>query len=104
MIGDILIPAAAGLGAAVAAGMSAFRIGRILRSPSDATIYVRLSAEDSDRVEKIEALLDRVIGLEEQTQAAIDRLAEQVAQARLEHARREGFLHGRLDALRRLDE
>ncbi|MCI0769936.1 MAG: hypothetical protein J4N83_06640, partial [Chloroflexi bacterium] len=54
--------------------------------------------------EKIEALLERLIGLSEQSQDAIDRLSEQVTEARLEQARREGFMHGRLDALRRLDE
>ena len=101
---ELLIPAAAALGAAVAAGMSAFRVGRFLRERGGATVYVRLSAEDSDRVEKIEALLERLIGLSEQSQDAIDRLSEQVTEARLEQARREGFLHGRLDTLRRLDE
>ncbi len=98
---DVAIPIAAGIGSAVAAGISGFRIAKGRFSADDRTAYVRLSAEDSDRVEKISALLERLISLEEQTQEGVARLAEQVTKARLDQARRDGFLRGRIDALAR---
>ena len=100
MLTDIVVPVASAIGAAVAAGASAYRAGQAAhRALGESTLYVRLSAEDSDRVAKIDALLERLIALEEQTQTAITRLAEEVGSARLEQARREGFFEGRLDLL-----
>jgi hypothetical protein len=100
---EVATPIAAGIGSAVAAGISGFRLARGRLSSEDRTAYVRLSAEDSDRVEKINALLERLINLEEQTQEGVTRLAEQVTKVRLDHARRDGFLSGRIDALARPD-
>ena len=98
---EVATPIAAGIGAAVAAGISGFRIAKGRFSSEERTAYVRLSAEDSDRVEKISLLLERLIDLEEQTQEGVARLAEQVAKVRLDHARRDGFLRGRIDPLAR---
>jgi hypothetical protein len=96
---ELAVILAATVGSAAAAGMSGFRIARRRSESQGRATYVRLSAEDSDRVEKIEALLQRLIGLEEQTRTAVERLAEKVVEARLDEARREGFLRGKLDAL-----
>ena len=101
MVTNIVVPVASAIGAGVAAGASAFRAAQAAhRALGESTLYVRLSPEDSDRVAKIDALLHRLIALEEQTQAAIVRLAGEVTEARLEQARREGFYEGRLDLLR----
>ena len=99
MATDVVVPLAAAIGSAVAAGMSGFRIAKWRLAAQERTAYVRLSAEDSDRVEKITALLERLVGLEEQTQSAIERLGEQLVAARLEQAQRHGELTARLSVL-----
>lgn len=105
MMADILVPIASALGAAIAAGASAYRLGSRQATPSPmgtaerekaATPYVRLTAEDSARVEKISALLERLIALEEQTHTSLDRVASLVIDSRLESAARYGELTGRL--------
>ena len=101
MTADIIVPLAAGIGSAVAAGMSGFQLARRRLGSPPQTIYVRLGAEDSDRVEKISVLLERLIDLEEQSRSAIDRLGELVIAGRLEQSQRHGELAGRLKALRR---
>ncbi len=112
MTSEILVPIAASIGSAVAAGVGGFRYAQSKMQSGPpapaaaasapqafapgATIFVRLSAEDSDRIERIDALLARLIALEEQTQAAVSRLADLVVQARLEAATRHGELAGLL--------
>ncbi len=104
MTADILVPIASAVGAAVAAGASAYRLGsrqaaHFLGSgdrEKAATPYVRLTAEDSARVEKISVLLERLIALEEQTHTSLDRVASLVIDSRLESAARYGELTGRL--------
>ncbi len=94
MLLEIVTRAGAAIGAAIAA---AWKAARAPTSRGKGPVYVRLSAEDSDRVEKIEALLVRLIALEEQTQRAIERLTSEMTAARLEQARRHGWLEGRLE-------
>ena len=108
---EIIVPIATAIGAAAAAAISGSRLARGTYSlptrdpsvpiPNQRTPYVRLSAEDSKRVEKIDVLLERLIAQEEQTQAAIMRLTEQIAAARLDEARRYGAMEGRLEMLLR---
>ena len=108
---DIIVPIATSLGAAIAAAISAYRLarGKYSAAPRDPsvphghqrTLYVRLSAEDSKRVEKIDVLLERLIAQEEQTQASIMRLTEQISRGHLDDARRYGALEGRLEFLLR---
>ncbi len=100
MLLDITTRLGAAVGAAFGAALAAFRAPRSPRTRNGPSFYVRLSAQDSDRVEKIEALLNRLIALEEQTQNAVQRLTAQVTDARLEQARRQGYLEGRLDSAR----
>ena len=101
MTPDIIVPLATGIGSAVASAVGGFQIARWRLAGQPRTVYVRLGAEDSDRVEKISALLERLIGLEKQTQSAIERLGELVVAARLEAAQRHGELTGRLTTLGR---
>ena len=105
MLVDVVAPVATAIGAGVAAGIAGFRLakGRMTGpgAGSGGATYVRLSAEDSDRVEKISALLERLIALEGQTQGALERLAQTVTESRLEHARRHGEVVGRLGGLGR---
>jgi uncharacterized spore protein YtfJ len=109
---DVLIALAASVGSAAAAGVGAFRYaqsraqtghglgggGPAGAGERGAPVFVRLSTEDSDRIERIDSLLARLIALEEQTQAAVSRLADLVVQARLEAAARQGELTGWLRA------
>ena len=71
MTSEFLIPMATGAGSALAAGILGFQLAR-RRFGEEKTAYVRLSAEDSDRLEKIEALLERLISLESRPRRCFD--------------------------------
>ena len=99
MTSEFLIPMATGAGSALAAGISGFQLAR-RRFGEEKTAYVRLSAEDSDRLEKIEALLERLISLEEQTQEMLRSVAAEMSALRRDQAWQEGYeaglRHGKL--------
>ena len=89
-----MVPLAAGVASALAAGLSAFELARRRFNGGGRQIYVRLSAEDSDRLEKIDALLERLIGLEEQTHEMLRTLAGEVSAVRRDQAWQEGYEAG----------
>ncbi len=102
---DMVAPIATAIGSAIAAGIGGFKYGQSRTTPraggpsgvaGDGTVFVRLSAEDSDRVERIDSLLERLISLEEQTQSTLSRLGDLMIEARLEQANRHGELTGML--------
>ena len=107
---------ATGCGSAFGAGIAAYRVaasrsvlGRLAskaeaasnpvlppdgRTPSSSplppapTPYVRLTADDARELARVATLLERVVALEEQTQAYVHQLAEQVIALRIDQARR----------------
>ncbi|MCH7553630.1 MAG: hypothetical protein IIC82_06510 [Chloroflexi bacterium] len=94
---QLLISLAASIGAAAAAGMSGFHLAKRRINGAGPTTYVRLSAEDSDRVEKVDALLERLVALEEQTHAMLRGLSQELSALRRERAWQDGYEAARRD-------
>ena len=89
MLSDVLINVGAALGGAAAAGGAGFQLAR--RNQEGPAAYVRLSAEDSDRVEKLEALIERLVALEQTTHEMLGALHAEVSSVRRDLAWQRGF-------------
>ena len=96
-----------GLGAAATAALAAFTRWFELRTrfmPRNGkgnnalagTPFVRLSAEDSNRLGQVIGLLDRLVALEEQTQGILSKMADQITASRVEQSSVQGEILGRL--------
>ena len=88
MLMDVLINLGSALGGA-AAGGAGVQLAR--RSQEGSTSYVRLSAEDSDRIEKLEALIERLVALEQSTHEMLGALHAEVSSVRRDLAWQRGY-------------
>lgn len=88
MLTDVLINLGSALGGA-AAGGAGVQLAR--RSQEGSTSYVRLSAEDSDRIEKLEALIERLVALEQATHEMLGALHAEVSSVRRDLAWQRGY-------------
>ena len=89
MTSEIFINLATALGAAAAAGVSGFQLAR--RREQNGTAYVRLSAEDSDRIEKLDALIEQLVALEQTTHEMLVGLHGEVSSVRRDLAWQRGY-------------
>ncbi len=98
---ELLLHLASALGGAVAAALATYRMTTKSLQKSDispaataspaaaaTTPYVKLTAEDSSRLATVTALLERLVSLEEQTQAYVHQLTDQIIALRVEGAKR----------------
>ena len=88
MLSDVLINLGAALGGA-AAGGAGLQLAR--RNQEGSASYVRLSAEDSDRIEKLEALIERLVALEQTTHEMLGALHAEVSSVRRDLAWQRGL-------------
>ena len=88
MLTDVLINLGSALGGA-AAGGAGIQLAR--RNQDGSAAYVRLSAEDSDRIEKLEALIERLVALEQTTHEMLGALHAEVSSVRRDLAWQRGY-------------
>ena len=80
MLTDVLINL--GVGAGWSGGGRGRGPARAAQCRRGSTSYVRLSAEDSDRIEKLEALIERLVALEQATHEMLGALHAEVSSVR----------------------